>query len=173
VSTAGEVPEHPAVRVRPIGRDDGPRLLAFHDTLPPEAVRMRYLGEHPSLRPGEVLRLVDSDPRDGVALVALRGDDVVGVARWDRVEGTDAVEVALLLPEDVADHVVGTELLDHLVEAARAVGVERAVLYVLAENRPLLVVLAEAGFDDWTDLDGVVVRVEARLGSATGPTTTR
>jgi acetyl coenzyme A synthetase (ADP forming)-like protein len=151
------------LHVRPIAHDDADRLVAFHETLSPESVRMRYLGQHPTLGEGEVEHLVGVDRHDRAALVALRDDHIVGVARYDRVGVTDVAEVALLVRDDLQGHGVGTLLLEHLAAAARGQGIVRFVAYTLAENRPMLAVLAAAGFDELTDIDGIVLRVELRI----------
>ena len=105
-----------AVRIRAITEEDADRLVAFHERLSPESRRLRFFSVHPHLLPSELQRFVAVDGRRRVALVAILDDEIVGVARFDRVAGTDRAEVALVVQDEFQGLGLGTALLEHLIE---------------------------------------------------------
>src|SRR5688500_18864567 len=79
------------VHVRPITPDDAGRLVAFHGRLSSDTIQLRCFSPRPHLRDEEVERFTTVDYHDRVALVATLGDDIIGVARYDRYpDGDDA-----------------------------------------------------------------------------------
>jgi acetyl coenzyme A synthetase (ADP forming)-like protein len=148
------------VHVRPIGPDDADRLVTFHAHLSDETVFLRFFSPKPTLSTAEVewFTRVDHDSR--VALVAELGDRLVGIARYDRVLGTDSAEVAFVVSDEHQGRGIGTVLLERLAAAARERGITQFVAETLAQNRQMLGVFAAAGFVERTRLDGSVVHVE-------------
>src|SRR5688572_15629810 len=82
------------VHVRPIRPDAAPRLVAFHERQSPESIYFRYFSPRPRLSDRDVERLTTVDYTDRFALVAQRGDDLIGVARYDRWRHLADAEVA-------------------------------------------------------------------------------
>jgi RimJ/RimL family protein N-acetyltransferase len=122
-----------APAIRPIAPDDADALLRFHHGLSAETARRRFLVFHPELSEREVrwFTTVDHDRRE--ALVATDGDDIVGVARYDRLaDGT--AELAIVVTDAWQRQGVGTGLLTALVERGRAAGVATFVAETLPEN---------------------------------------
>jgi hypothetical protein len=72
------------VHLRPIRPDDGPRILDFHSRQSPESIYFRYFTPRPRLSEKEVDHLTHVDYVDRMAFVALRDDDLIAVARYDR-----------------------------------------------------------------------------------------
>jgi GNAT superfamily N-acetyltransferase len=132
--------------VRPIRPDDGPRLVAFHEHLSTRSVYLRFFTLHPTLSPAEVHRFTTVDYVDRLALVALMQDQLIGVARYDRVPGATEAEVAFVVADEYQHHGVGSVLLDDLAEAARRRGVLTFCADTLAENRAMLDVFRHTGF---------------------------
>src|SRR4051794_30356986 len=145
------------VSIRPIEPTDAERLVRFHAELSPESIRLRFFTPHPRLSEAEVARFTTVDHHDREALVALLGDDIVGVARYDRLtNGTDA-EVAFLVTDRWQGSGVGTLLLDHLAARARTEGLERFVAETLGENRRMAQVFQRSGLTPTTSWqDGVL-----------------
>src|SRR5258707_15164453 len=77
-------PDGATAHVRPIRPDDGPRILAFHGRQSAQSIYYRYFSPRPRLTDREVDQMTAVDYVDRMALVALRGDDLIGVARYDR-----------------------------------------------------------------------------------------
>ena len=162
-ATAGETvaPEHweadavlgdgGLVHIRPIRPDDGDRLRRFHAGLSAQTVYNRFFVAMPALSDRDVRRFTIVDHVDRVALIALDGDEIIGVVRYDRIPGedgrpSDEAEVAFLVADSVQGRGLGPLLLEHLAEAARERGVRRFVAETLPTNRRMLAVFANAGY---------------------------
>lgn len=132
--------------VRTIGPDDGAALRAFHARLSQESIVLRFFGAHPRLSDAEVERFTHVDGAERVALVAERAGEIVAVARFDRVPGTDEAEVAFVVNDAFQGQGLGTVLLRKLAGAARSHGVRWLVADTLSENFRMLNVFRHAGF---------------------------
>jgi GNAT superfamily N-acetyltransferase len=134
------------VRFRPIAPEDGAALTAFHDGLSTQSVYRRFFFVHPHLSNAEVERFTRVDYGDRMAYVVLDGDRFVGVGRYERTPGTSEAEVAFVVTDDHQHLGIGTLLLDHLADRARACGIERFTAQTLSENRDMLGVFLASGF---------------------------
>ena len=134
------------VLIRPIRPDDQEALSRFHQGLSPESVYLRYFSPHPSLSDAELEFLTTVDYRWRMALVAVLGDDIVGVARYEGQEGHRAAEVAFLVDDHHHGRGIGTVLLEWLAAAAREAGISEFYATTLWENKRMLAVFKEAGF---------------------------
>lgn len=146
-------------RVRPIRPDDAGRLVAFHRHLSPHSVYLRFFSFHPELTDDEVTRFTTVDYQDRLALVALDGDRLIGVGRFDRRSGEVEAEVAFVVADDSQHHGIGTLLLDELARAARQRGIEFFRADTLAENHSMLDVFHHAGFPVTSNVEHGTVRL--------------
>ncbi len=146
--------------VRPIRPDDADRLVDFHSHLSAHTSYLRYFFLHPVLSDAEVERFTHVDYRDRLALVAIAGERLIGVGRYDRHPDNDEAEVAFVITDDCQRHGIGSLLLDLLVDAARANGIATFLAETLLENQPMLDVFLHAGFDvsRETEYDTVYLR---------------
>ncbi|MDQ3640670.1 MAG: GNAT family N-acetyltransferase [Actinomycetota bacterium] len=152
------------VHVRPITTSDAAALIAFHSRLSPEAVYFRFFAAHPRLTDAEVARFTTVDHVDRVALVAELGEELVGVARYDRLPASPhSAEVAFVVSDRHQGRGIGTLLLEHLASAARERGITGFVAKTLADNAKMLEVFAKAGFDQRTRTEDGVVTVELTI----------
>lgn len=135
------------VHVRPIRPDDGDRLRAFHAALSDRSVYYRFFSPKPRLSDREVERFTHIDYHDRVALVAVLGDDLVAVARYDRWPGKDEAEVAFVVADAHQGRGISTLLLEHLAAIARTKGITHFTAEVLPDNRAMLSVFRRAGFE--------------------------
>jgi acetyl coenzyme A synthetase (ADP forming)-like protein len=145
------------VHLRRIRADDDEKLLGLYERLSDESRYLRFFSpvSAPTAAQLEQLTRVDGDPR--FALVAELGDEIVAVARFDRLPGTTDAEVAFAVQDDQQGRGLGTILLEHLAAAARSGGVQRFVASTLPNNRRMLDVFLSAGFEaDRSFADGTV-----------------
>jgi GNAT superfamily N-acetyltransferase len=149
--------------VREMAPSDADRLLRFHDTLSSETLRMRFFSPHPRLSPEELARFTTVDHHDREALVALDGDDIVAVARWDRLADRALAEVAFVVADAWQGRGIGPLLLARLAELARANGIDRLVALVLPENERMLEMLRHTGLPARRRFADGVVHVELDL----------
>jgi GNAT superfamily N-acetyltransferase len=118
-----------AVLVRPLGADDAPAEHEFLESLSPESRRFRFLGQigHPSDEMIHRLTHVDSPREIAFAAIARVGDRelLVGVSRYGAsADGSDC-ECAVTVRDDWQQRGVGTLLLAHLLQVAKARGIKR------------------------------------------------
>ncbi|HUR51306.1 MAG TPA: GNAT family N-acetyltransferase [Mycobacteriales bacterium] len=134
------LPDGGPVHVRPIRPDDGPRLRAMAARLSPASVYSRFFSMI-TLSDRDVTRLTTVDHDDRVALVALVDDEMVGVARYARLDPRTVAEVALIIEDAHQGRHLGPALLQRLQAVARERGVERFCADVLPENRRMVEIL--------------------------------
>jgi GNAT superfamily N-acetyltransferase len=146
-------------RIRPITPADGPSLVDFHSRLSSWSIYLRFFGAHPRLSESDVERFTHVDYRDRLALIALDGDRIVGVARYDRSGGGPEAEVAFVVADDHQHRGIGTILLERLAAAGWANGVTTFVAETLAENHQMLEVFRRSGFPVETRSEHDVVHV--------------
>jgi acyl-CoA synthetase (NDP forming)/RimJ/RimL family protein N-acetyltransferase len=132
--------------LRPITPDDADALQAFHVRQSPESTYLRFFAPMPRLSDADLERFTTVDHVDRVALVATVGDDIVAVGRYDRIDPRTA-EVAFNVSDAHQGRGLGSVLLEHLAAAARENGVHRFVAEVLPQNRRMMGVFRDAGYE--------------------------
>lgn len=130
------------VLIRPIRPEDEPLIARFHESLSEQTVYLRYFHmEALSARVAHerLLRKCFIDYDREMALVAESVDasgrrEIIGIARLSRQRDHQVAEVATLVA-DAAQHLgLGTELLQRLIEIARAERFTSIVAYILTDN---------------------------------------
>ncbi len=155
-----------SAEVRPVVPNDLEAVRQLHESLSEDSSYYRFFSVRRSLPATEVGRWVQVDYRNRLALVAFVDGELVAEAAYDRVPGTDEAEVAFTVRDDHQGRGIGTVLLEHLASAARAAGLRRFVADTLADNRRMLNVFRQAGFEERASFDGGVVRVAMSLDPA-------
>lgn len=146
-----------AVRVRPIRPDDGERLNAFHNRQSSESIYLRFFSARPRLSARDIERFTNIDYRDRMAFVAILGEEMIGVARYDREEGKAQAEVAFITDDFHHGRGLATLLLEYLAAVGREQGLTHFTATTLPQNRKMLGVFKQAGFKVSTRfLDGVI-----------------
>jgi RimJ/RimL family protein N-acetyltransferase len=145
--------------IRPIRPSDAESLIAFHEGLSPETVRLRFFSPHPHLQMAEVEHFTQVDYHDRVALVAFSDGALVGVGRYERLPGTSSAEVAFVVADQYQGRGLGTVLLEMLAAAGRSCQLDRFFAEVLAGNHRMLEVFRHTGFPEDVTFDEGVMRV--------------
>ncbi|WP_136520179.1 GNAT family N-acetyltransferase [Cellulomonas telluris] len=163
-------------RLRPIRPEDADALQAFHVAQSERSTFLRFFAALERLPERDLHRLVHVDHVDRVALVAVAGtprpapgtdgdgggadafERIIGVARYDRVEGESA-EVAFNIADAHQGKGLASVLLEHLAAAARERGVRRFVAEVLPQNGRMLHVFRDAGYEVRQRTEDGVVQV--------------
>lgn len=146
-----------SVLIRPINKLDKDLERAFIEGLNQESRRYRFLGAigEPSERMLEDLTNIDHTHQ--VAFVAVAEEDadkrIVGVSRYGT--GTDGrdCESAVTVEEDWQHKGLGTVLMNHLVDTARARGIRRMYSIDSAENTHMNDLARHLGFRTSADPD--------------------
>ena len=136
--------------IRPLVPSDLPAVEDLHARASDESLRLRFF----SAGRGQARVYVDHlrESASTTALVAELGGVIVGIVTAERVSD-DTEEAAFLVDDTVAGRGLGSLLLEHLAASARSREVRHLTAEVLMENRQMLRVFTDAGFD-------VVRRVE-------------
>lgn len=146
--------------VRPIRPDDAELILAFHERQSPESIYFRFFSPRPRLSEKDLQRFIHVDYVDRMAFVGIIGDELVGVARYDRHRARSDAEVAFFIDDAHHGRGMATVLLEYLAVAAREAGISGFTASVLPQNRKMLGVFTAAGFTSRSHYEDGVVEVE-------------
>lgn len=133
------------VQIRQVCPDDYDGIKAMHEAMSRDNSYLRFFHLSRLSAAQEAHRLCRLAGTDHTALLARRGDEVVGVGSYELVAPGDAAEIAFAVADHMHGHGVGTLLLEHLVALAREQGVREFVGETLIENTAMLQVLTDAG----------------------------
>ena len=103
------------------------------------------------------------DYKDRVALVITIGGEIMGIGRYDRLDDPAEAEVAFNIADAHQGRGIGSILLEHLAAAARENGIRKFSAEVLPENRKMLMVFSDAGYDVKRHFDDGVVSLEFNI----------
>jgi acyl-CoA synthetase (NDP forming)/GNAT superfamily N-acetyltransferase len=152
------------VHLRPITPADADRLLAFHSRLSERTRYFRYFGAYPRIPPRDLERFITVDHHNRVAFVAMLGDDIIAVGRYERLREGDQfsnqAEVAFVVEDAHQGRGIGSILLEHLAAAAEESGLTRFVAEVLGENGQMVRVFRDAGYKISRVLEEGVLHLE-------------
>lgn len=116
------------VQIRPIHRTDVDLERRFIEELSPRSRRFRFLDSMSSPSSAVLRRLVELDAATDVAYVAMIIVDgrpsEIGVGRFSALAGGEDCEFAVAVSDAWQRHGLGTLLMQRLLEAARARGIE-------------------------------------------------
>ncbi|MGW5702674.1 bifunctional acetate--CoA ligase family protein/GNAT family N-acetyltransferase [Amycolatopsis japonica] len=148
------------VHLRPVIPSDADGLVAFHGRLSERTRYFRYFGAYPRIPQRDLERFSVVDHHDRVAFVALLGDDIVAVGRYERLEHGPSAEVAFVVDDAHQGRGLGSILLEHLAAAASESGLRRFVAEVLAENAGMVRVFRDAGYQVSREIEEGVLHLE-------------
>ncbi len=151
----------------PLAADVQP-LLDFFGRLSEQSVYRRFHG-FPALVPAKVEPFVDPDWNDRGSLIGTLSPDgeperIVALANYVRLRDPACAEVAFAVADELQGYGVGTRLLEQLAESAGKVGIATFVAEVMPDNRPMLGVFEDAGFDVSRRLEGGTTEVRLAIG---------
>lgn len=132
--------------LRPITPSDVEAVHRFHAGQSAESIYMRFFAPLRQLSDRDVTRFTNVDYHDRVALVATVRGDIIGIGRYDRITPTSA-EVAFNISDNYQGRGIGSVLLEHLAVIAWESGVEEFTAEVLPQNRKMISVFSDAGYE--------------------------
>ena len=163
---------------RPVRPDDDERFNRLFYRLSPHSLYLRFFT--PMTRPNDAMirRLVNVDYVDRLALVAEIDDEIVGVARYDRLAAVapaalqvdpGEAEAAVIVEDAWQGHGIATRLLWRLSASATARGVHTFTGTILASNRSMMGLLSVLGESVETELSDAEYVVKLRLATVRPP----
>ncbi|ALE05555.1 GCN5 family acetyltransferase [Arthrobacter sp. ERGS1:01] len=172
----GDVPEYPAHweadvvlrdggtgHLRPMTAADADAVQAFHMAQSQNSIYLRFFTYKSKLTAKELRRFTELDYRDRVALVITRGAEIIGIGRYDRLDDPTEAEVAFNVSDANQGRGLGSILLEHLAAAARENGIDKFTAEVLPENRKMLQVFSDAGYEVHRHFEDGVVSLEFQI----------
>jgi succinyl-CoA synthetase alpha subunit/RimJ/RimL family protein N-acetyltransferase len=144
--------------VRPISPDDAEGIQLFHSRQSPESIYLRFFAPLRELSDRDIHRFTHVDHHDRVALVATLDGEIIGIGRYDRIDPRSA-EVAFNISDHYQGEGIGSVMLEHLAAIAQEMGINRFVAEVLPQNRKMLTVFKEAGYEVTHHIEDGVVEV--------------
>ncbi|NUL48072.1 GNAT family N-acetyltransferase [Cellulosimicrobium funkei] len=145
--------------LRPVRPEDSEGLARMHESQSQNSIYLRFFTFKSSLSRKELERFTHVDYRDRVAFVVLLGAEILGIGRYDRLDDPLEAEVAFNISDASQGKGIGSILMEHLAVAARENGIRRFTAEVLPENRKMLSVFQESGFEVKRHFDDGVVAV--------------
>ncbi|MGF9662927.1 GNAT family N-acetyltransferase [Arthrobacter crystallopoietes] len=149
--------------LRPIVPEDGPALQAFHMGQSESSIYLRFFTFKAKLSARELERFTNVDYHSRVAFVITIAGDIIGIGRYDRLDDPDEAEVAFNIADSHQGRGLGSILLEHLAAAARENGIRRFSAEVLPENRKMVTVFNDAGYEVRRHFDDGVVMLEFNI----------
>lgn len=150
--------------LRPIHPSDADAVQAFHMRQSQDSIYMRFFAFKARLSSKELKRFTEVDFKDRVAFVITIGGEIIGIGRYDRLDDPAEAEVAFNIADAHQGRGIGSILLEHLAAAAQENGIRRFSAEVLPENRKMLMVFSDAGYDVKRHFDDGVVSLEFSIG---------
>ena len=178
------------IHLRPIRPDDAPGLVALFDRLSQQTAYQRFFSVLKRLPPAYARVFANVNYRQRLAIVAERetpaGSELIGVGRYEPADASGIVptdvpadvptiapsiaptiaptiaEVAFVVQDGWQGRGLGSILLDEVLRAGVARGVQHFRAFVLADNYRMLGLLARHTEITWRKLEEGVVSVEFR-----------
>ena len=152
--------------VRPIRPEDAPGLTDLVAKTDAEDVRLRFRGGLKRLPESWAARLSQIDYDREMALAAVdAGGDILGVARLAGDPEGETAEFALLVRSDHQRRGLGRALMEALIAYAKGRGYREVWGTILAENKRMLDLAADLGFERRADpADPAQTRATLTLG---------
>ena len=149
--------DHTHVLIRPITPKDKEAEWEFIENLSMEARRYRFLGQVKCPSEALIEQFTNIDYVHEVAFVAVTPengrDRIVGVSRYSTDGSGQACECAITVSDEWQNKGLGTLLMRHLIEVARARGIRRMFAIESAENIHMQDLAKYLGFDRRIDPD--------------------
>lgn len=146
--------------VRPIVPADARELQRFHQAQSEESIYLRFFAPFKELSDKDLYRFTHVDYDARAALVVTVRDAVIGIGRYDRLQDGRTAEVAFNISDAYQGKGVGSVLLEHLAAVAQEHGVTKFVADVLPQNRKMMKVFTDAGYEVSHHFDDGVIAVE-------------
>ena len=149
--------------MRPIRADDDQRLVEFHQRLSRDSIFRRYFSLHPVLSDAEVAHLTRVDFTDRLAFVVEDAGVLIAVGRYDRIPASNSAEVAFVVSDSYQHRGIGLSLLERLADAAWPMGITTFLAETQADNRYMMSVFQDSGFEVHAHMEDEVISVRFNI----------
>jgi acetyltransferase len=141
------------VLVRPVRPEDEPLYQAFFPLVTDEDMRLRFFAPIKEFSHAFIARLTQLDYARAMALIAIdqASGQLLGVVRLHASSDYESGEFAILIRSDLKGRGIGWQLMQLILEYARAEGLRVVEGQVLRGNTTMLTMCKELGFTVGTD----------------------
>ena len=147
----------------------GPSWSNSSSDLGPESRYFRFFRIKETLEPKEVEFFTNVDYSDRMALIAVLDGRMIGLASYDREpDKNGTAEVAFAVADEHQGRGIGTQLLQLLTNHARSQGVQHFEAFVLPENRQMMRLFRNSGYELTRTIDEGVFTVDFPVAESEG-----
>ncbi|MGB6022462.1 MAG: GNAT family N-acetyltransferase, partial [Ornithinimicrobium sp.] len=146
--------------VRPITPSDIDGIRAFHAAQSSESIYLRFFAPLPTISDRDLRHFTHVDYYDRVALVVIVEERIAGIGRFDRLPAPEetSAEVAFNVSDAHQGRGIASVLLEHLADIGAQRDIRRFLADVLPQNRKMLGVFRDAGYEVSHEYDdGLVI----------------
>ena len=145
------------VIIRPIGKHDSEAERAFIEGLSAESRRFRFLGQIRTPSDQMIKDFTDIDLAHEAAFVAVLSDGaderIIGVSRYGKDPDGRSCEFAVSVSDEWHGKGLGTLLMKHLIDVAKARGIDSMTSTAFAQNFAMSELARHLGFRTRMDPD--------------------
>lgn len=149
--------------LRPVIPTDREALQQMYAGQSERTIYLRFFAPKPALSEKELNRFTTVDHVNRVAFVLFLGEEMIGIGRYDRTNDPTEAEVAFMISDHHQGRGIGSILLEHLAAAAKERGINRFAAEVLPQNRAMLNVFGDAGYEVSREFDDGFVAVHFEI----------
>lgn len=141
-----------SILLRPVKISDEPLLKDFFYALSDKSMYRRFISKRQDMPHERLQEFVVIDYTEEIIMLAVSGgsgeqEQLVGVGQYGIDQTTHTAEVAVVVRDDWQGKGIGTELLSYLTFLAKRQGLLGFTAEVLVDNRPMMKLFEEGGFD--------------------------
>ena len=153
---------------RPVKPTDETMLSEMLYSLSDSSIRTRYMAQTVAFPHQDVQQLTNIDYGQDISIVGsvpdVSGEKIVAIAQYYLDPRTQAAEVAFLVQDEWQEKGMGAFMLAYLTQIAIQRGVKRFYAKVLPNNKAMLAVFHNSGYEVKTEFDGEVYSVMYDIG---------
>jgi RimJ/RimL family protein N-acetyltransferase len=139
------------ILLRPVRISDEPLLKDFYYSLSDESLYHRFISSRKDMPHDRLQEFVIFDYTKQMAILAViregEKEEIVGIGQYAINEQMHTADVAFAVRDDYQNHGIGTELLLYLTYLAKKRGLLGFTAEVLMDNKPMLHLFEESGFN--------------------------
>jgi acyl-CoA hydrolase/GNAT superfamily N-acetyltransferase len=137
--------------LRPVKITDEPLLKDFFYALSDRSLHRRFMSWRTDIPHERLQDFVIIDYTKEISILAIVGSQeneiIVGLGQYGVDEATHTAEVAVAVRDDYQNRGIGSEILSYMTYLAKREGLLGFTAEVLVENKPMLQVFEQGGFD--------------------------
>ena len=139
------------ILLRPVKMDDEPLLKDLFYSLSDDSLYLRFISVRKDMPHERLQEFVIIDYVKEVAILAVieqaEKEEIVGVGQYSIDEATHTADIAFVVRDDYQNRGIGRELLSYLTHLAKRQGLLGFTADVLMENKSMLHLFEQMGFD--------------------------